>query len=170
MFTGAVAVDDGFEAFATAAWPGLLRYGHLLTGDRASAEDLVQTALLRTALRWKHIRSDNPTGYVKTAMARQQINLATRLLRRERPVEVLPDRPSNTDATGHVDERTAMWQSLAQLPPRQRAVLVLRYYEQLSEKEIADVLGCSQGTVKSTASKALARLRQHYDVPGRVSG
>lgn len=170
MFTGAVAMDDGFEEFATAAWTGLLRYGHLLTGDRASAEDLVQTALLRTALRWKHIRSDNPVAYVKTAMARQQINLATRLLRRERTVEVVPDRASGVDATGAIDERTAMWQALARLPPRQRAVLVLRYYEQLSEKEIADVLGCSLGTVKSTASKALARLRQHYDVPGRVSG
>ncbi len=163
-------MDDGFEEFATAAWTGLLRYGHLLTGDRASAEDLVQTALLRTALRWKHIRSDNPVAYVKTAMARQQINLATRLLRRERTVEVVPDRVSGVDATGAIDERTAMWQALARLPPRQRAVLVLRYYEQLSEKEIADVLGCSLGTVKSTASKALARLRQHYDVPGRVSG
>jgi RNA polymerase sigma-70 factor (sigma-E family) len=161
-------VGEGFEEFATAAWPGLLRYGHLLTGDRASAEDLVQTALLRTALRWGSIRSDDPTAYVKTAMARLQVNRATRLLRRERVVDVVPERPAAGDAVAQVDERSAMWQALATLPRRQRAVLVLRYYEQLSEREIAEVLGVSPGTVKSTASKALASLRSRVDVPDGV--
>lgn len=167
MLTRSVAEGD-FEAFAAAAWPGLLRYAHLLTGDRASAEDLVQTALMRTGLRWRHVRSSDPTAYVKTTIARQQINRATRLLRREHVVDVLPERALARDDASDVVERTVMWRALATLPPRQRAVLVLRYYEQLSEAEIASVLGIAAGTVKSTASKGLAALRTRIDVDGGV--
>jgi RNA polymerase sigma-70 factor (sigma-E family) len=159
--TGAVA-EEGFAEFADAAWPGLLRYAHLLTGERASAEDLVQTALLRTGLRWGHVRADDPTAYVKRAIARQHLNRVTRLLRRERVVDVVPDRAVDDETTAVV-EHTAMWRALATLPPRQRAVLVLRYYEQLSEREIADVLGIAPGTVKSTASKGLAALRHRLE-------
>lgn len=159
--TVAVA-EEGFAEFAAAAWPGLLRYAHLLTGERASAEDLVQTALLRTGLRWGHVRADDPTAYVKRAIARQHLNRVTRLLRRERVVDVVPDRAVDDESTAVV-ERSAMWRALATLPPRQRAVLVLRYYEQMSEREIADVLGIAPGTVKSTASKGLAALRHRLE-------
>lgn len=152
--------DEDFSAFAAAQLPGLLRFGHLLTGDAAAAEDLVQTALARTHLRWSQLREPAAaTAYVRTAMARQQSNLLTRLLSRERPVASLPDRAVVTTPYDDLDERDAMWSALARLGPRQRAVLVLRFYERLSEAEIAAVLQCSPGTVKSQSSKALIRLR-----------
>jgi RNA polymerase sigma factor (sigma-70 family) len=92
-------------------------------------------------------------------MVRQQSNLRARLLSRERPMAALPERADHAAPYNDLDERDAMWSALDQLPPRQRAVLVLRFYEQLSEAEIAAVLGCSPGTVKSQSSKGLARLR-----------
>jgi RNA polymerase sigma-70 factor (sigma-E family) len=158
-----VAKDD-FTAFVTAQLPGLLRFGHLLTGDPAAAEDLVQSALAKTHLRWSQLREPAAaTAYVRTAIARQQSNVRTRLLARERVVAEVPDRLSSAAAYDEVDERDAMWSALAQLGPRQRAVLVLRYYERLSEREIAEVLRCSTGTVKSQCSKGLARLRAQLD-------
>jgi RNA polymerase sigma-70 factor (sigma-E family) len=154
-----VAGDD-FSAFVQAQLPGLVRFGHLLTGDPAAAEDLVQTALARTHLRWSQLREPAAAAaYVRTAMARQHSNLRSRLHARERVVADVPDRAEPTTPYDEVDERNAMWSALARLGPRQRAVLVLRYYERLSEAEIAGVLRCSSGTVKSQSSKALARLR-----------
>jgi RNA polymerase sigma-70 factor (sigma-E family) len=152
--------DDEFSAFVVAQLPGLLRFGHLLTGDPAAAEDLVQTALARTHLRWSQLREPAAaSAYVRTAMVRQQSNLRSRLHARERVVPTVPERPDPRAPYDAVDERDAMWSALARLGPRQRAVLVLRYYERLSEAEIATVLRCSAGTVKSQSSKALARLR-----------
>lgn len=152
--------DEDFTAFVTTNLPGLLRFGHLLTGNPTAAEDLVQTALARTHLRWSTIREPAAArGYVRTAMVRQQSNLRSRLHSRERPVELLPEQAEEAAAYGQIDERDAMWSALDQLPPRQRAVLVLRFYEQLSEAEIAGLLRCSTGTVKSQSSKGLARLR-----------
>ena len=152
--------DDGFSAFVAAELPRLLRFGHLLTGNPTAAEDLVQTALARTHLRWSQLRDPAAAAsYVRTAMARQQSNLRTRLLAREHVVAQVPDRGQERTPYDDLDERDAMWSALAELAPRQRAVLVLRYYERLSEAEIADVLRCSRGTVKSQSAKALARLR-----------
>ncbi|MCU1592318.1 MAG: hypothetical protein JWP11_3574 [Frankiales bacterium] len=152
--------DDDFSAFVTAQLPGLLRFGHLLTGDPTSAEDLVQTALARTHLRWKQLREPAAaTAYVRTAMVRQQSNLRSRLLSRERSVATVPEQSDGAAPYADLDERDAMWSALSRLGPRQRAVLVLRYYERLSEAEIAAVLGCSPGTVKSQSAKGLARLR-----------
>jgi RNA polymerase sigma-70 factor (sigma-E family) len=159
--------DDDFSAFVAAQLPGLLRFGHLLTGDPTSAEDLVQTALARTHLRWSAIREPAAaTAYVRTAMVRQQSNLRVRLLSRERPVAALPESSDDAAPYAEVDERDAMWSALDQLAPRQRAVLVLRFYEQLSESEIAGVLRCSTGTVKSQGSKALGRLRAVLEANG----
>ena len=156
--------SDDFTAFVTAQLPGLLRFGHLLTGDPAAAEDLVQAALAKTHLRWSQLREPTAaTAYVRTAMARQHSNVRSRLLARERVVAEVPDRLSSAAAYDEVDERDAMWSALSRLGPRQRAVLVLRYYERLSEREIADVLRCSTGTVKSQCSKGLARLREQLD-------
>lgn len=155
-----VTAEDDFSAFVVAQLPGLLRFGNLLTGDRAAAEDLVQTALARTHLRWKQLREPAAaTAYVRTAMVRQQSNLRSRLLARERPMAALPERADDAASYADLDERDAMWSALARIGPRQRAVLVLRYYERLSEAEIATVLGCSTGTVKSQSAKGLARLR-----------
>jgi RNA polymerase sigma-70 factor (sigma-E family) len=152
--------DDDFSAFVAAQLPGLLRFAHLLTGDPAAAEDLVQTALARTHLRWSQLREAAAAGaYVRTAMVRQHSNLRSRLHARERVVATVPERADARAQYDEVDERNAMWSALARLGPRQRAVLVLRYYERLSEAEIAGVLRCSTGTVKSQSSKALARLR-----------
>ncbi|MCA1713324.1 MAG: SigE family RNA polymerase sigma factor [Actinobacteria bacterium] len=151
---------DDFAAFAAAEFPRLLRFGHLLSGDRTAAEDLVQTALARTHLHWPQLRDRGAApAYVRQAMVRQQANRWNRLLSRERTVAHVPERVDPASAYDGVDDRDAMWAALARLAPRQRAVLVLRYYEQLSEAEIAGVLGCSTGTVKSQASKGLARLR-----------
>jgi RNA polymerase sigma-70 factor (sigma-E family) len=155
-----VTAEEDFSAFVVAQLPGLLRFGNLLTGDRAAAEDLVQTALARTHLRWRQLREPAAaTAYVRTAMVRQQSNLRSRLLARERPTAALPERVDDAAPYAELDERDAMWSALACLGPRQRAVLVLRYYERLSEAEIASVLGCSAGTVKSQSAKGLARLR-----------
>jgi RNA polymerase sigma-70 factor (sigma-E family) len=152
--------DDDFSAFVTAELPGLLRFGHLLTGNPVTAEDLVQTALARTHLRWSQLREPAAaSAYVRTAMVRQHSNLRSRLHARESVVPVVPERADTTTPYDQLDERDAMWSALARLGPRQRAVLVLRFYERLSEAEIAAVLRCSTGTVKSQGSRALARLR-----------
>ncbi|PZF79224.1 SigE family RNA polymerase sigma factor [Jiangella anatolica] len=153
--TGGATVE--FEAFVRASLPGLLRYGHLLTGSPHDAADLVQTALEKAGGRWSRIvRQDaDPLAYVRRSMANAHVS-RWRRRRREVLLDELPDH-----AVSHPDrlDGEPVWQALAQLPPRQRAVLVLRYYEELSEAEIADVLGISAGTVKSQASKALAKLR-----------
>jgi len=150
------ATRTAFDGFVRARHPALLRYGHILTGDPHSAADLVQDALERTGLRWsKVLRQDDPEGYVRRVMVNRHISIWRRL-RREHLVAVAPESVA-TDAPAHVDD--AMWLALATLPPRQRAVLVLRYYEDLSEAEIASVLGCATGTVKSQAVKGLATLR-----------
>nr|WP_198663340.1 SigE family RNA polymerase sigma factor [Jiangella endophytica] len=146
-----------FEEFVRASLPGLLRYGHALTGSPHDAADLVQTVLEKVGARWSKImRQDaEPLAYVRRAMANAHVS-RWRRRRREVLVEEFPDQgvsqPDRLDGE-------PLWQALAQLPPRQRAVLVLRYYEDLSEAEIAAALGITAGTVKSQASKALAKLR-----------
>jgi len=150
-----VALDPALESFARARFAALLRFGLLLTGNGHDAEDLVQTALMRTALRWRSVREPEP--YVRRAMVRLHVNWRTRIRARMADGPV-PDLAAPADDP---DTRMVMWQALASLPPRQRTVLVLRYYEDMSEAEIADTLGVSRGTVKSTAARALARLREH---------
>jgi len=150
-----VALDPELELFARERFTALLRFGVLLTGNRHDAEDLVQTALLRTALHWRSVRDPEP--YVRRAMVRLHVNWRTRVRARmsAQPVPELPASDRDTET------RLVLWQALAGLPPRQRAVLVLRYYEDLSEAEIATMLGVTRGTVKSTAARGLARLREH---------
>ena len=157
--------ERAFREFAAARLPSLLRFAHLLTADAATAEDVVQIALARTALAWHRIeRRDDPTAYVRKAIATTAANHWRRKPWRERPVAEIPDRPADADPHAAYDDRDAMWRALSALPPRQRAVLVLRYYSGLSEAEIAEELGCSRGTVKSQASKALARLRSSVEL------
>lgn len=156
-----------FSAFVLARSNGLLRTAHLLTGDRGHAEDLLQQALERLARQWRRIDGE-PDAYVRRTL----VNLATDRWRRRsrRPPETGPDRLaalSAADAHGRTEDRLDLVAALRTLPARQRAVLVLRYFDDLSEAETAHLLGCSVGTVKSTTSRALARLREHTGSPGR---
>jgi RNA polymerase sigma-70 factor (sigma-E family) len=147
--------SDAFDAFARARMRELLRFAHVLTGDPHRAADLVQDALEKTLLSWDRIiRKDDPEGYVRRAIVNRHVSVWRRT-RRERLVADTPDRP-HEGARPHDDE---LWAALATLPPRQRAVLALRYYEELSEADTAAVLGCTVGTVKSQAFRALAKLR-----------
>jgi RNA polymerase sigma-70 factor (sigma-E family) len=155
---GAAVVED-FGEFVQQALPGLLRYGHALTGNPHDAADLVQTALEKVGSRWASVlrKSGDPVAYTRKAMANSHVS-GWRRRRREKLIADLPDVPSAADKDPFDNE--PLWEALRLLPPRQRAVMVLRYYEELSEAEIADTLGVSRGTVKSQASKAMATLRE----------
>jgi RNA polymerase sigma-70 factor (sigma-E family) len=143
-----------FDAFVRARHTALLRYGTVLTGDPHAAADLVQDALERTGLAWARVQQKgDPEGYVRRVMANRSIS-TWRKLRRERLVAAPPEQSYEDPPTDDV-----LWSALARLPRRQRTVLVLRYYEDLSELEIARVLGIAPGTVKSQASKGIAALR-----------
>lgn len=146
-----------FADFVASRSPALLRTARLLTGDWASAEDLLQDALATCWRRWSRI-SGNPEPYVHRVMVTTYLAWSRRFWNRERPTEVLPERPV-ADATGQVDAEAELAAALRRLPRRQRAVVVLRYYDDLSEAETAAVLGISVGTVKSQTSKALRALR-----------
>ncbi|MGH8895091.1 MAG: SigE family RNA polymerase sigma factor [Actinomycetes bacterium] len=150
-----VTEREAFDAFARGRMRELLRFAHVLTGDPHRAADLVQDALERTLLAWHRIeRKDDPEPYVRRAIVNRHVSVWRRT-RRERLVAETPDQ--SYDAEAGRDEQ--LWAALSTLPPRQRAVVVLRFYEDLSEADCAAVLGCSVGTVKSQSSKALARLR-----------
>jgi RNA polymerase sigma-70 factor (sigma-E family) len=138
--------------------PALLATATLLAGGRAAGEDLLQGALERMMRAWRRIDGDRE-GYLRRTMYHLAVD--SWRMRRRRP-EVLGafEPPAQPDGTDRLDLRQALVQALGGLPPRQRAALVLRYWEQLSEAEAADVLGCSVGTVKSATSRGLARLRE----------
>jgi len=156
------AERDAFEAFVRARLPTLLRFAYALTGDPHTAADLVQDALERTGMRWSKIeRQGDPEGYVRRAILNGRIS-RWRKHRRETLVDCVPERMTSYDVPGRDDQ---LWQLLATLPPKQRAVLVLRYYEDMSEVQIAATLGCSPGTVKSQSSKALGKLRVALSPP-----
>jgi RNA polymerase sigma-70 factor (sigma-E family) len=156
-----------FDAFVRARLPALLRFAHALTGDPHTAADLVQDALERTGMRWDRIeRQGDPEGYVRRAILNGRVS-RWRKHRRETLVDCVPERVTSYEVPGRDDQ---LWQLLATLPPRQRAVLVLRYYEDLSEAQIADILGCAPGTVKSQSSKALAKLRVALSPPAPATG
>ena len=147
---------DGFEEFVAARRPALLRTAYLLTGSHADAEDLVQVALVKVVSQWGRI-AGWPEPYVRQVLARESV---TRW-RRRRWRETATDRPPERAAPGpDLDQREALRRALDALPPRQRAVVVLRYYEDLTETETASVLGIAVGTVKSQARDGLARLRR----------
>ena len=150
------AEADAFDAFVRARMPALLRFAHALTGDPHTAADLVQDALERTGMRWSRLdRQGDPEAYVRRAILNGRTS-RWRKLRRETLVDALPERTIHLDPPGRDEE---LWRLLATLPQRQRAVIVLRYYEDMSEEQIAATLGCAPGTVKSQASKALSKLR-----------
>ncbi len=150
-----------FEEFAAERLPGVLRFAAVLAGDRGLAEDLAQEVLIRAHARWRTIGSlDRPEYYVRKMILNEYLSWrrrSRRLIPAGRSADV--DRRQAPDhATGYA-ERDALVAELGKLPPRQRAVLALRYYEGLCDTEIADALGCSPGTVRGYASRALAALR-----------
>ena len=136
----------------------LLRSAWLLTGNWASAEDLVQTSLLQSWLHWDAIKADAPDFYVRRVLMNTFLSGQRRRWTREQPMAELPDRAGVDELTSS-ELRHVIWRALSGLPARQRAVVVLRYFNDLSEAQTAHVLGCSVGTVKSQTSRALARLR-----------
>jgi RNA polymerase sigma-70 factor (sigma-E family) len=148
--------DEEFRQFVEQRYGALLRTAYLLTGSPDAAEDLLQSALLATMSRWRAM--DHPDAYVRRVMVNQLVSR----WRRRRVVEmltaVLPERPQ--PPPDEPELRDELWQALRRLPARMRAVLVLRYWEDLSEAQTAEALGCSVGSVKSQASRGLARLRE----------
>jgi RNA polymerase sigma-70 factor (sigma-E family) len=151
----------GFAEFVVVRERALQRTAWLLTGDWALAEDLVQTALARSWPRWERIRRrDNPEIYVRRVIINTWISWNRRRWRGEQPSAALEDRAAPGDLAAEVAVRIAVRAALASLTDRQRAVLVLRMFDDLPEAQVAEILHCSIGTVKSTASRALARLRE----------
>jgi RNA polymerase sigma-70 factor (sigma-E family) len=150
---------EGFDEFVVGRSTRLLRTAFLLTQDWAAAEDLLQTSLVKAWSAWKRVEGD-PEPYVRRIMVNTHASWWRRRWRGERPSEDLPEPPPDgADPHGQVGDRDELWRALRRLPERQRAVLVLRYFEDLSEAEAASLLGISTGTVRSQASRALARLR-----------
>jgi RNA polymerase sigma-70 factor (sigma-E family) len=156
-----------FEEFAAARLPAVLKFAAVLTGDRGLAEDVVQEVLIRANARWETIAGlDRPEAYVHKMIVNEYLSWRRRSWR-------LVLSGAGTDLTGRsvpdpaagYAERDAIFAELAKLPLRQRAVLVLRYYEGLSDQEIAEVLGCRPGTVRGYASRALAALRVELTGP-----
>lgn len=145
-----------FSAFVNGRGPALQRTAYLLTGDWALAEDLLQTALAKSYLAWNRIRHEDPEGYVRKVLANTHATWWRRKWRGETPTSELPEQQH--DDTG-ADDRLALAAALGRLPARQRAVIVLRFHEDMTEAAVAHALGISLGTVKSQTAKALAKLR-----------
>jgi RNA polymerase sigma-70 factor (sigma-E family) len=157
-----VGEPDGFRDYVVVRSAALVRSAWLLTGDEGTAQDLVQTALAKTWSRWERLaRQDSPDAYVRRAMVSTFLNWKRRKWNGELAFATLPDRAQGRDMFADVDERTLLRAALRTLPRRQRAVLVLRYFDDLTEAQAAAALGCSIGTVKSQTSKALATLRRN---------
>ena len=154
---------DSFEAFVAASGGRLLRLALGLTGDRGLAEDLVQETLARTFLAWRRIRErESAEGYARRVLVTTNISLWRRRRVTERVTGSVPER-AGSDPYAVIDGRDELWAALARLGRKQRAVLVLRYFEDRDDAEIADLLGCTASTVRSQAARGLATLR---DLPG----
>ena len=159
--------DREFEEFVQAAWPRLRRAAYLLTHDSHDAEDLVQSALTRSYARWPQVRREGAYSYVHRALVNAFIDSTRR--RRAVPTDASPDdtRGRDTHPVHAVEDRSELVDLLLPLTPRERSIIVWRYYLDAPEKEVADRLGIAPGTVRSTASRALARLRaSHADLEG----
>jgi RNA polymerase sigma-70 factor (sigma-E family) len=151
--------ERDFESFVQANAHRLLHAATLLTGDRGRGEDLVQNTLARTYLNWHRIRHEDPLTYVRRGLVNGHRDWWRRKPSHEQPAAHLPELGSSVDPAAEYARRDAVLRALSGLTKRERAVVVLRYYEDLTEAEIAQVLDIAAGTVKSTASRALGKLR-----------
>ena len=158
---GAHATQDAdeFAEFVASRQRQLQRAAWLLTGDWTAAEDLVQTALAKTWRHWRKVQAaDDPDAYVHRVLVNSFASGWRRRWRGEQPTETIPD-SLIADVADEVSTRLSVQAALARLPRRQRAVLVLRYFQDMSEAQVAEAMGCAVGTVKSTSDKAITRLR-----------
>jgi RNA polymerase sigma-70 factor (sigma-E family) len=154
-------VMSDFDQFVARHVDDLLRTAYLIVWEEAEAEDLVQECLLKVARRWPRIRRmEQPRAYARRILVNLAVDGARGRARRRGELEAGTARPIAVDPLSAFDTRAELLQVLGQLPARQRAVLVLRYFNDLTEAQVAEVLGCSPGTVKSSASRGLARLRE----------
>ena len=159
------AAEQEFRDFVGARGSALLRTAVLLTGDRGLAEDAVQAALIRLCLAWSRIRNrDAVEAYARRIVVREVMSWRRRRRVSEQLVAAVPDVVGGGDVSA-IAERDELMQALRTLPPRQRAVVVLRYFDDASEAEIADALGITTGSVKTHASRALATLRSQLEQP-----
>ncbi len=156
------STDAEFADFFAASWPRLFRTTYAITGDRGATEDALQSAYAKAYASWRRVRAaDHPEAYVRRMAVNEVLSARRRSWwRAERPHAAPPEPAPQPSPEAVAGDRDEVWRAVSALPPRQRAVIVLRYYEELSEAEIAEVLGCSRGTVKSQASDALANLRR----------
>jgi RNA polymerase sigma-70 factor (sigma-E family) len=157
---GRLVSDEEFAEFVNAALPRLLQFGHVLTGNRATAEDLVQTALGRSWRAWRLHGIDDPHAFVRKVMVNSYASWYRRKALRETVTADPGQGIATDDEAERVADRDAIRRALLTLPPKQRTVIVLRYYEELSESEIAAVMGTTAGTVKSQAARGLRRLAE----------
>jgi RNA polymerase sigma-70 factor (sigma-E family) len=157
--------EDLFAEFVRAHSATLFRTAYLITGDYQRAEDLLQTTLVRVYERWPRVAAmDRPVGYARKVLVSQSISWWRRRSSHESPL-LLHDEPIWADRTEEVAEHERVWEAVLSLPPRQRAVTVLRYYEDLTEAEIAEALAMAPGTVKSHAHAAARRLADLLEEP-----
>ena len=162
----AARAREEFDEFVAESTDELLRTGYLIAWDLADAEDLVQETLLRVAKQWPRVRSmDHPRAYARRVLTNLALDGAERRSRRRIELDGRPREEPAVDDAPMVDARSELLAALATLSVRQRTVLVLRYFVDLPESEVAAILRCSLGTVKSTTSRALAKLEQHLSNP-----
>ena len=160
----AARIDADFREFVRSRGRALLQSAYLLTGNLADAEDLVQSALAKTFQAWNRIEDHKALdGYVRRAIVNTHISWWRRRRVDEYPTDEIPDQPA-ADTSGNRELHDTLQRAIDRLPQRMRAAVVLRYFEDMSEAEVADVLGVSQGTVKSTVSRAVAKLRTDSDL------
>ncbi|MFD3586318.1 SigE family RNA polymerase sigma factor [Streptomyces sp. NPDC058683] len=162
------ARNEEFQSFMTGRWPRLMRTAYLLTGEQHAAEDLVQSTLERVFVAWRKVGSaDDPEAYVRRVMmnahARRHRRKLKEFLAPKDDSGLVREVPDTGDRIAQADDRSALLKALAQLPARQREAVVLRYWEDLTETQAAEAMGCSVGTVKSNAAKGIAKLRA---IPG----
>ena len=158
--------DEDFAAFVAARWGSLYRLAYLLAASPTGAEDLLQTTLEKAYVNWSRIgRMEYAEAYVRRMLATTLVSSRRRAWIREQPWDDVPDTAGDSTDIPVLD-RHLIWPLVCALPPRQRAVIVLRYYEDLSEAQIAVVLGCARGTVKSQSAAAIGALRRALAASG----
>lgn len=159
------AGDREFQAFVVGRWPRLMRTAFLLTGEQHAAEDLVQSTLEQVYVAWHRVASaDAPEAYVRRVMVNAHARRCRRKLReflapRSEDAGLAHEVVDTGDRIAQADDRHTLLKALAELPARQREAVVLRYWEDLTETQTAEAMGCSVGTVKSNAAKGIAKLR-----------
>jgi len=155
-----VSVEDAtFRDFVHGSQKRLVNFAEFLIGDHGRAEDLVQDAYVKTYAKWSRLHDENPEAYVRRCIVNGRTDWWRRRASTETVTHAVGDRASGTDAVADLDRRLVLFAALGRLTTRERTVIVLRYYLGMSESEIAADLGLAAGTVKSTASRAVGKLR-----------